>query len=144
MLISRLIASTFTNHHQISGISLILMHWLQGNYTFSEIILSNDFRYWRGAEYMTLNYARLACGLFWTEGYQDPADLRKTLVQFSHVQLFVTPWTEACQAFLSITNSRNLLKFMSIESVMASNHLILRDHLLLLPSIFPSIRVFSS
>ena len=62
----------------------------------------------------------------------------------SHVQLFVTPWTAACQAFLSITNSQSLLKFMSIESVMPSNHLILCWPLLFPPSIFPSIRVFSS
>ena len=70
-------------------------------------------------------------------------------VQFSSVQslscvqLFVTPWTAARQASLSITNSRNLLKLMSIESVMPSNHLILCRQLLL-PSIFPSIRVFSN
>ena len=63
---------------------------------------------------------------------------------FSRVWLCVTPWIAACQASLSITNSWNLLKHMSIESVMLSNHLILcRSHLLLL-SIFPSIRVFSS
>ena len=70
-------------------------------------------------------------------------------VQFSPVQslscvwLFATPWTAARQASLSITNSRSLLKLMSIESVMSSNHLILCRPLLLLPSIFPSIRVFS-
>ena len=57
----------------------------------------------------------------------------------SHVQLFATPWTAACQTSLSITNSWSLLKFMSIESVVASNHLILCHHLLLLPSVFPSI-----
>ena len=63
----------------------------------------------------------------------------------SHVELFVTtPWTVAHQASLSITNSWSLLKLMSIESVMPSNHLILCCPLLLLPSIFPSIRVFSS
>ena len=62
----------------------------------------------------------------------------------SHVWLFVTPWTAAHQASLSITNSQSLLKLMSIESVMPSNHLILCCHLLLLPSIFPSIRVFSN
>ena len=61
----------------------------------------------------------------------------------SRVQLFVTPWTAACQASLSITNSRSLLKLMSIESVMPSNQLILCHSLLLLPSIFPIIRVFS-
>ena len=62
----------------------------------------------------------------------------------SHVWLFATPWTTACQASLSITNSKSLLKLMSIESVMPSNHLILCHSLLLLPSIFPSIRVFSN
>ncbi|CAI9181177.1 unnamed protein product [Rangifer tarandus platyrhynchus] len=62
----------------------------------------------------------------------------------SHVRLFATPWTTACQASLSITNSQSLLKLMSIESVMPSNHLILCHALLLLPSIFPSIRVFSN
>ena len=67
--------------------------------------------------------------------------LRQSL---SHVQIFVTPWTAAHQASLSITKSRNLLKLMSIESVMPSNHLTLCHPLLLLPSIFPSIRVFSS
>ena len=60
----------------------------------------------------------------------------------SHVRLFATPWTAACQASLSITNSRSLLKLMSIELVMPSNHLILCHPLLLLPSIFPSIRSF--
>ena len=60
----------------------------------------------------------------------------------SHVQLFVTPWTAAHQASLSITNSRSLLKLMSIELVMPSNHLILCHPLLLLPLIFPSTRVF--
>ena len=62
----------------------------------------------------------------------------------SHVQLFVTPWTAACQASLSITNSQSLLQLMPIESVMTSNHLIFCCPLLLLPSIFPSIRVFSN
>ena len=61
----------------------------------------------------------------------------------SRVQLFVTLWTAACQVSLSNTNSRSLLKLMSIKSVMPSNHLILCHPLLLLPSIFPSIRVFS-
>ena len=67
-------------------------------------------------------------------------------VQFScsHAWLFATPWTAACQASLSIASSWNLPKPMSIESVMPSNHLILCCPLLLLPSIFPSIRVFSN
>ena len=62
----------------------------------------------------------------------------------SHVRFFATPWTAVSQASLSIINSQSLLKLMSIESVMPSNHLILCHPLLLLPSIFPSIRVFSN
>ena len=62
----------------------------------------------------------------------------------SHVRLFVTPWTAARQASLSITNSQSLLKLMSITSVMPSNHLILCYPLLLPPSVFPSIRVLSN
>ena len=62
----------------------------------------------------------------------------------SCVQLFATSWIAACQASLSITNSQSLLKLMSIESMMLSNHLILCCPLLLLPSIFPSIRIFSN
>ena len=60
----------------------------------------------------------------------------------SCVQIFVTPWTTACQASLSITNSQSLLKLMSIKSVMPSSHLMLCHSLVILPSIFPSIRVF--
>ena len=63
---------------------------------------------------------------------------------FSHVQPFMTPWIAAHQASLSITNSQSLPKLMSIESVMPSNHLLLCHPLLLLPSIFCSIRVFSN
>ena len=62
----------------------------------------------------------------------------------SCVRLFVTLWITACQVSLSITNSQSLLKLMSIESALLSNHLILCHSLLLLPSIFPSIRVFSN
>ena len=67
-----------------------------------------------------------------------------TVQSLSHVRLFATPWTAERQASLSITNSWSLLRLMSIESVMPSNHLILCCHLLLPPSIFPSIRVFSN
>ena len=67
-----------------------------------------------------------------------------SLYSLSHVRLFVTPWTKACQASLSITSSRSPPKPMSIESMMPSNHLILCRPLLLLPSIFPSIRIFSN
>ena len=69
--------------------------------------------------------------------------LNRSVQSLSRVQLFATPWTAARQASLSITNSRSLPKLMSIESVMPSNRLILCCPLLLLPSIFPNIRVFS-
>ena len=72
------------------------------------------------------------CGLF------------SSVQQLSHVQLFATPWAAAHQASLSNTSSRSLPKLMCIELVMPSNHLILHHPFLLLPSIFPSIRVFSS
>ena len=75
------------------------------------------------------------------------ATLKKefALIQLlSHVQLFATPWTAACQASLSFTISQSLRKFMSMELVIPSNHLILCHPLLLVPSIFPSIRVFSN
>ena len=78
----------------------------------------------------------------WLDGIIDSI----SSVQFSHsvVSDSVTPWINACQASLSITNSWSLPKFMSIESVMPSNHLNLCHPLLLLPSIFLSIRVFSN
>ena len=96
----------------------------------------------RGGEEFCLLYS-LAWGLgvslrtFW-------ADNTVSVQSLSHVQLFVTPWIVALQASVSITNSWSLLKLMSIELVMPSNHLILCRPLLLSPSIFPSIRVFSN
>ena len=99
--------------------------------------------------------------LFWIESeihyymsinfWKSPTIIDKTdfLLLFvvrllSQVWLFATPWTVACQASLSFINSESLLKLMSIESVMPSSHLVLCHPLLLLPSIFPSIRVFSN
>ena len=77
--------------------------------------------------------------------YIKPSEMFLSSAQLlSCFRLFVTPWTAARQPSLSITNSRSLLKLMSIELVMPSNHLILCCPLLLLPSIFPSIRVFSN
>ena len=71
-------------------------------------------------------------------------DVSQSVQSHSDVQLFATPWTAAHQASLSVTNSQSLPKLMSIESVMLYNHLILCRPFLLLPSIFPSIRVFSN
>ena len=94
--------------------------------------------------------------LYWQANYfpmnhqGNPCNLANNIVVFvvvqypSRVPLFMTPWTAACQAALSFTISQSLQKFMSIELVITSNHLILCHPLLLLPSIFPIIRVFSS
>ena len=78
-----------------------------------------------------------------TSSAVDQVTVLVTVQSLSHVQLFRTAWTAAHQASLSITNSRSLLKLMSIESVMPSQHLVLCRPLLLPPLIFPSIRVFS-
>ena len=102
-----------------------------------------------------LNYKSLTCIKCFSGNYREHGfvqlELGKRRSQFSSVQslshvcwLFATPWIAACQASLSITNSRSSLKLMSIESVMPSSHLILCHPLLLLPPIPPSIRVFSS
>ena len=75
--------------------------------------------------------------------WQDRS-VSQSVQSLSRVRLFATPWTAACQASLSITNSQSLLKLMSIEPVMPSTYLILCRSLLLSPSVFPSIRVFSN
>ena len=80
--------------------------------------------------------------LFFSYFYTDSVNFVVQLL--SHVQLFVTPWIVARQASLSYTQFQSLLKLMPIKLVMSSNHLILCHSLLLLPSIFPSIRVFSN
>ena len=80
---------------------------------------------------MNLNFSSACC-------------LLSSVQSLSCIRLFATPWTVACRASLSITNSLSFLKVMPIKSVMPSNHLILCHPLLLLPSIFPSIKVFSN
>ena len=76
--------------------------------------------------------------------YCSRTECRSSVQSLSHVQLFATAWTAAHQASLSFTVSQSLLRLMSFESVMSSNHLILCRYLLLLPSVFPSIRGFSN
>ena len=100
--------------------SIVLWLVILGNYYFSESQFSPNSI------------------LFWMPDVQF-----SSVQSFSHVLLFATPWTAACQVSLSIPNSWSLLKLMSIKSAMPSNHLILCFPLLLLPLIFPSIRVFS-
>ena len=81
---------------------------------------------------------------FHSSNFESVVLIFSSVQSLSRVRLFVTPWMAEHQASLSITNSQSLLKLVSIESVMPSNHLILRCPLLLLPSIFPSIKVFSN
>ena len=92
------------------------------------------------------SFSDFSCRILSVVPYVDPCWLFyiSAQFQFSHVWLFATPWTAARQASLSITNSRSWLKLMSIELMMPSNHLILCRPLLPLPSVFPSIRVFSN
>ena len=98
-----------------------------------------------GSESWSKNQRSLLISTVYLLSYPCLWAILAVLVQLlSCVQLFATPWTAACQASLSFTNSQSLLKLMFIESVMAFNHLMLCRTLLLLSSIFPSLRVFSS
>ena len=89
-----------------------------------------------------LLFSEMICAWPWEKG--QSVRTIAVVQSLRRVRLFVTPWTASCQASLSFTISWNLLKFMSIESMMPSNHLILCLPLLLLPSLFSSIRVFSN
>ena len=94
---------------------------------------------------VAISHQRASESKIWPQVQGDKWKVQFSSVQSqSRVRLFVTPWTAARQASLSITNSQSLPKLMSIESVMPSNHLILCRPLPLLPSFFPSIRVFSN
>ena len=115
----------------------------------SDIIEKNGFcEYdssfqWPLPHFKTLSHVLITCPFsFFLRMFV--IELFSSVQSLSRVQLFATPWTVAGQASLSITNSQSLLKFMSIELVMPSNHLILCCPLLLLPLIFPSTRVFSN
>ena len=92
-------------------------------------------------KWFSYTHIYILCHVFSIIVYQGILSI-SSVQSLSHVQLFVTPWTAACQASLSITSSWSLLKLMSIELVMPSKHLILCHPLLFPPSIFPSIRGF--
>ena len=96
--------------------------------------------------YQPKNWSWVCCtaGIFLTIWATETTGSLSSVQSLSRVQLFATPCTSALQALLSIANSQSLLKLMSVESVIPSNHLILCHPLILLPSVFPSIRVFSN
>ena len=102
-------------------------------------MLGGGFSIYKMAQSIRLRILRIALE-------EELKDLDFVIVAqlLSHIQLFATPWITACQASLSLTISWSLLKLVSIELVIPSNHLILCHPLLLLPSIFPNIRVFSN
>ena len=108
--------------------------------------MKNSFSFFLWSFHTVYTYLAqcLASKYFYNKSIKSIWILLDSVQSLSHVWLFVIPWTAVRQASLSITNSWRLLKLMSIESVMPSNHLILCCPLLLLPSIFPSIRVFSN
>ena len=108
--------------------------------------MKNSFSFFLWSFHTVYTYLAqcLASKYFYNKSIKSIWILLDSVQSLSHVWLFVIPWTAVRQASLSITNSWRLLKLMSIESVMPSNHLILCCNLLLLPSIFPSIRVFSN
>ena len=132
---------------------------LKSNHTDALMDLKNNAHLTK--YYLRANCMQGACARYWKQerikcypaGEKRSTSAPITIVMQPHtivdqslsrVRFFVTPWTAACQASLSIINSQSLLKLMSTESIMPSNHPILCHPLLLLPSIFPSIRVFSN
>ena len=106
--------------------------------TWTKQQLETVWKWWFFFHFIFWNIVDLQCFV----NFCCTVEWFSSIQSLSRVQLFDTQWTAALQASLSITNSWSLLKLMSIESVMPSNHLILCCPLLLLPSIFPSIRVF--
>ena len=119
-----------------------LSHW-SIRWKLDTYILLSIHKLSTGEQLLEINGKMASWKLFLVQAFCSCCEFSSVQV-LSHVQLFVTQWTAAYQASLSIANSQSSLRHMSIESVMPSNHPILCRPLLLLPSIFPSIRVFSN
>ena len=119
-------------HHQLPELAQTHVHWVGDAIQPSQPLLSPFPISFHSSLFLVF------------EGICQKINIFISVQSLSHVRLFAHPLTAACQASLSNNNSRSLSKLMSIESVMPSNHLILCCPLLLLPSVFPSIRVFSN
>ena len=122
------------------GSNLCLLYWQADSYPLCT---------WEALPYPTETKSKLSLvfckmGGSWWRGLKERGTLKKGMANHFSILALRTPWIAACQASLSITNSRSSLRFTSIESVMPSSHLILCRPLLLLPPIPPSIRVFSN
>ena len=117
--------------------------WLVSKLWFNHILVKPFQQLFSKRCYLSCPCKDGTSNITWSQPVQNSFQL-SSVQSLTHVWLFVTPWTAARQASPSITNSRSLLKLISIKLVMPSKHLILCHPLLLLPSIFPSIRVFSN
>ena len=134
---------------QSMGSQRVRHNWATNTFTFFFLLFSIE---WIPGSKMT-GYMFGVCFIYYETSsclsnllchFIFPSAALSSIQSLSRVWLFVTPWTAACQASLSIINSQSLLKLISIESVMPSTHIILCCPLLCPPSIFPSIRVFSN
>ena len=145
--------SPFSSVQSLSRVRLFVTPWTAAHQALLSIINSQSWLKLMSIESVMLSSHLILCHCLLSplsifpsiRVFSNESVLHINSVQLlSHVQLFVIPWTAACQASLSITNSWSLPKAVSIESVMLSNHLILCCPLRLLTSIFPSITVFSN
>ena len=137
--------NTLNRDSLIHNILAHLLYFSLYLYTFHMCVQAESFKKYLRHHVSPLNFsAAISRNKYILLNNQKLSHYDVVVQSLSRVRLFVTPWTAACQASLSIINSWSLLKFRSIESVLLSNHLILSYPLLLLPSVYPSIRVFSS